>query len=194
MNESIGERWRETFLRTVRDYDTSYRLREAAEAGRLGVWTQELTKAVVITCQSMGWQAAAKNHIPNVLPIPRNEYLGLDCTAFVTGKRRWRFPIAVFELENKQHDDFIAYSLWKVLSVKSQLRLVFCYRRRSEQGLELIKHLDEEVISALDAERYNIDGQAIVVIGSRNEASTFPYGFFKWWELSSNLGRFIPFR
>jgi hypothetical protein len=38
-----------------------------------------------------------------------------------------------------------------------------------------------------------LDGTTIVTVGSRNEASTFPYGFFESWKLNSNTGRFERF-
>ena len=28
---------------------------------------------------------------------------------------------------------------------------------------------------------------------NRNQAETFPYGFFKWWRLNTNIGRFEQF-
>ena len=34
------------------------------------------------------------------------------------------------------------------------------------------------------------DGETLVVVGSRAEAETFPYGFFSWWLLDGNTGTF----
>jgi hypothetical protein len=34
-----------------------------------------------------------------------------------------------------------------------------------------------------------LDGETVVVVGSRNEADTFPNGFFQAWKLNSNTGR-----
>jgi hypothetical protein len=38
--------------------------------------------------------------------------------------------------------------------------------------------------------RLMLEGQTVVVVGCRDEAATFPYGFFKWWELENNTGKF----
>ena len=57
-------------------------LQAAALAGKLAAWTTELTGAVVETCTAMGWRAAAKGHLGQVLPVSRGEYLALDVVAF----------------------------------------------------------------------------------------------------------------
>jgi len=192
MADPLADRWYETFLRTVQAHETAGPLREAAIRSHLAKWTSILTTVVVDTCQAMGWIAAARGHRSNLLPIPREEYLSLDAVAFESaGNRRWRFPLAVFELENGSDDDRVAYSLWKVLSVRSSLRTVFCYRRDSANGVELVRHLADQVILSLGvAERMAMSGETMVIVGSRNEAATFPYGFFKSWLLDPNTGRF----
>jgi len=43
------------------------------------------------------------------------------------------------------------------------------------------------------AERAALDGETLVIVGSRNDAGTFPYGFFQAWKLNSNTGRFERF-
>jgi len=39
-------------------------------------------------------------------------------------------------------------------------------------------------------ERSQLSGEVLVVVGSRSEAKTFPYGFFKDWVFDPNVGRF----
>ena len=39
-------------------------------------------------------------------------------------------------------------------------------------------------------ERTRIGGETMLIVGSRNESATFPYGFFKEWRFDMNLGRF----
>ncbi len=139
----------------------------------------------------MGWRVSARGHKLELLPVSRSEYLGLDLMAFPEGDKEWRFPIAAMEFENSKSDDRIAYSLWKVLSVRADLRVVFCYRRKSEDGPALVKFLRDEVIQAMGLTgRMNLEGETLLVVGSRAESETFPYGFFKWWELESNSGTF----
>lgn len=43
-------------------------------------------------------------------------------------------------------------------------------------------------------DRAKIEGQTLLVIGSRSDAARFPYGFFKWWELSHNSSSFSLIR
>jgi hypothetical protein len=139
----------------------------------------------------MGWRASAKQHLLELLPIARCEYLGLDIVAFAENDKRWLFPTAVMELENSSRQDQVAYSLWKVLCVRAALRLVFCYRRQPEEGPKLVRHLRQEVIGAMGLDgRISLDGQTVVVVGTRDDAATFPYGFFTWWALDPNTAAF----
>jgi len=39
-------------------------------------------------------------------------------------------------------------------------------------------------------ERTGVGGETLVVVGSRSETTSFPYGFFKDWALDGNTGRF----
>jgi len=190
--ESVARRWLGAFMGTVKTHEASASLREAMQTGVLKYWTQALTGIVVGTFAEMGWHGAARGHRSDLLPISRSEYLALDVVTFeIAGDRRWRFPVGVFELENSSSDDLVAYSLWKVLCVRASLRVVFCYRRDANDGAELVRHLAEEVIQSMEIPtRSGLGGETLVIVGSRSEAATFPYGFFKDWTLDANTARF----
>jgi hypothetical protein len=185
-------RWKEAFFQLVQQYESANLLRDAALTENLTEWTKYLTEAVVQTCRCIGWQAAARGHELDMLPITHCEYLSLDVVAFRSGPgSAWRFPIGVMELENSPDENRIAYSLWKLLCVRSDLRIVFCYRRLSSQGSALVSYLGQEVVKALPVEdRMRLKGETYVVVGGRNDSATFPYGFFKWWQLDNNTGNF----
>jgi hypothetical protein len=189
---SIAQRWFGAFMETVKTHEGSAMLREAAERGELKHWTQALTSVVVGTFPQMGWRGAAREHKSNLLPISRSEYLALDAVAFESaGDQRWRFPVGVFELENSPADDLVAYSLWKVLCVRASLRVVFCYRRDASEGAGLVRHLADAVVRSMEIPtRSALGGETLVIVGSRSESATFPYGFFKDWTLDANTARF----
>jgi hypothetical protein len=189
---SVAQSWFGAFMETVQTDETSIALREAAISGDLKQWTEALTGIVVGTFPRMGWRGAARGHRSDVLPVPRSEYMALDIVAFETaGDRRWRFPVGVFELENSPVDDFVAYSLWKILCVRASLRVVFCYRRNAAVGSQLVRHLADQVIEAMEIQtRTEVGGETLVIVGSRSETGTFPYGFFKEWTLDTNTARF----
>jgi hypothetical protein len=169
-------------------------LKEASLDGKLGAWTKALTACVSSACGEMGWRASARAHHCELLPVRRSEYLALDIMAFTEGEKRWLFPTAVMELENSSDTDKIAYSLWKVLCVRAEFRVVFCYRKNAEEAPALIQHLRRDVIDAMSLHgRVKLEGRTFVVVGSRNDAETFPYGFFKWWELNTDTGHFELF-
>jgi len=178
--------WYESFRRTVRRSEYAEPLRHAALGRHLRQWTRTLTRAIVGTCQTLGWTAVAKEQSADVLPVPRQEYLGLDVTAFENsaGDRRpgWRLPVAVFELENREDSSAIAYSLWKVCVVRSSLRGVFCYRYHSKD----IPGLSQVLADSVMAEHPIGDDKTplVLVVGTRAKAETFPDGFFQpyYWD------------
>jgi hypothetical protein len=190
--ETLIERWRTVFFTVLESLDTSARLKEAAVVGALGAWTEHLTAAVVSVCRAMGWRAAGRGHLGDVLPVPRNEYLALDIVAFAPkAESRWPLPVAVFELENSPTLERVAYSLWKVLCVRTTLRVVFAYRRDSLEGGALMSQLTDSVIADLSIDdRLELGGETYLIVGNRGEAETFPYGYFKFWVLDPNTGRF----
>lgn len=187
----IIEKWRSLFFKTVEDPAISVALKNSALKENLSDWTSTLTKVVVLTCKAMGWRASARNNKSDLLPINRSEYLTMDVMAFPEGPRRWHFPLAVMELENQTRDEQIAYSLWKVACVRSDLRMVFCYRRNKREISDLLNHLRDNVMEIMGiAGRQKLDGDIVVVVGCRDKAETFPYGFFKWWRFDKNVGKF----
>ena len=187
----LAETWRISFDELLRRPEKAEPLKEASLEGRLGDWTAHLTGLVVESCQSLGWETAAKKHKLESLPISGQEYLSLDAIAFAAGDKGWRFPLAVFELENSRSDKRIAYSLWKVLNVLSPLRVVFCYRPDPMGGSDLMGFLRREVVEAIPLEeRSRYSGRTLVIVGSRGDSATFPYGFFKWWKLDLNTATF----
>lgn len=191
MADALPTRFRDAFFKVVQQDELAAELKQTATAANLAGWTRALTDAAVRTCHAVGWTASAKGHKLELLPIHRSEYLVLDVTAFADGEKRWRFPVAVMELENSAREDQIAYSLWKVLSVRAELRIVFCYRRNSEDIPALLRHLREEVIAAMGlAGRVKLEGATLLVVGSRSESGTFPFGYFGWWLLDTNTGKF----
>ena len=189
--KSLTQDWRRIFVRTLERSESSELLKQAAMAEALGAWTKHLTGVVVAGCEAMGWRAAAKGYLGQVLPVSRGEYLALDVVAFADSSARWPFPIAIFELENSPVDDLVGYAFWKVLCVRAAARFVFAYRLDAEEGVALVGHLNQSVIGGLSiADRMAIRGDTTLIIGNRGGSETFPYGYFKAWTLNTNTGRF----
>jgi hypothetical protein len=75
--------------------------------------------------------------------------------------------------------------------VRAVLRIVFRYRRNSDPIPALLRHLREEVVEAMGlAGRVKLEGATLLVVGSRSESATFPFGYFGWRALATNTGRF----
>ena len=173
------------FFDTVRQHEFASPLEKAALAMDMVAWTRYLTQAVIETCQSLGWQAAAKGQRLHTLPEARNEYLTIDVMAFPETQVHWPLPVAAFEMENNQ--DRIAYSFWKLLCLRSPIRVLFCYRQHSSERDSLIRMLQDEILQSMSLPP---EGDTLLVIGNRDESSVFPYGFFRWWHLNPNTARF----
>jgi hypothetical protein len=99
--------------------------------------------------------------------------------------------LAAFELENHTRDDRVAYSLWKVLCVRVGLRVVFAYRPDWERSRQLVNAVAADVVGKLTPEQHTaLNGHTVLAVGNRGEGETFPWGYFKFWKLVTNLGRF----
>ncbi len=188
--------WYETFRRILRPAEFADPLRDAALKGHLRQWTRTLTKAVVETCHAMGWIAVAKEQQTHVLPITRQEYLGLDIAAFQSSvdpkSLHWQLPIAVFELENTRDINLVSYSLWKVCAVRSNLKAVFCYCSHASEIPNLLESLSKSVMSAPRITEDKVP--LLLVVGTRAKAETFPDGFFQpyYWDPQWRRFRGLP--
>lgn len=191
----LAKSWASQFYATLgADRAAADELREAALRSDLARWTAALTTVVARSIEALGLSPTAKGFRCVVLPVKRSEYLGQDVMAFEVSGPEWKFPVIVGELENSADDNLVAYSLWKVLCVRCGLRVVFCYRPTADAGAPLVAQLAGKVVAAISIEeRTSLSGETLVIVGSRNEASTFPYGFFQAWKLNLNTGRFERF-
>lgn len=185
--------WRSAFLNVVQEPEVAAPLKTASLAEDLKTWTSCLTSAVVASCRQLGWLAAAKGHRLDELPQPGQEYLSMDVMAFPSSPAtgRWRLPIAAFELENHRTDDRVGYSLWKVLCLRTDLRVVFTFRRNWEESRRSVDAIGRDVVGSLTVpERMAVGGETALIIGNRGHGETFPWGYFKIWLLDPNVGRF----
>ena len=188
---SVAEHWRDTLFGLLRQPEHASALKQAAIDAQLKPWTTTMTAVAVESFSAMGFRAAAKGNPLDLLPVKRHEYLSLDVVAFPADGAGWCFPAAVVELENSLDDRLVAYSLWKVLCVRAKLRVVVCYRQEADVATSLVRLLRDQVIAAMPLEaRSALDGETLVVVGTRGDVGTFPYGFFKWWRLDRNTGHF----
>lgn len=176
---AIATRWTSQFFATLGDDRLAAdELKDASIRADLARWTTTLTGVVVRSFEQMGWAAAGRGYRCAVLPVKRNEYLSLDVMAFQASGSGWRFPTAACELENSADTDLVAYSLWKLLCVRCGLRVLFCYRPDSADGPAFVTSLANGVVDTMPiTERTALDGETLIIVGSRSDAGTFPYGF-----------------
>jgi hypothetical protein len=180
--------WYSAFWREVRRNPWADGLREAALAKRLKRWTALLTEVAARTCQVLGVQVAARGQAPPALPVPRQEYLGVDLLAFPAAEQpSWRKPILALELENREEPEVIAYALWKVCAVRVAWGGAFCYRREPAAIGELLRALSDGVMRPMEPEH-----DVLLVVGTRSRAEDFPDGFFKPYVWHRDFRQFRP--
>jgi hypothetical protein len=85
----------------------------------------------------------------------------------------------------------MAFSLWKVLMVRAQVRGVFVYCQDRDDIPTLVRTLTDAVIPGLS--RTALEEAApglLLVVGTRAKADDFPYGFFYEWVLNPQAATF----
>lgn len=190
MSRELVQQWRQAFMADLEVHEVADPFRQVADGRRLKEWTRLLTGSVVRSCQSIGWLAAARGHKLAPLPQVQSEYLAIDVMAFPSNSATWPPPIAVFELENSSTDDRVAYSLWKVLSVRAPVRVVFAYRRSWDEVYALLAHLEQTVIPSLSLPQRVALGDGVALVAGIRGQETFPWGYFRTWHMDTGVGRF----
>ncbi len=190
--QHISIQWRTAFDEFINRAEHANALKESSNTASLKDWTSTLSTIIFETCRKMKWYASGKGHRTRMLPVSKNKYLDIDVTAFAERPQKWQFPIAVFELEEQQKYEYIAYNLWKLLCIRVNLRVLFCYQPSAKNASSLMHYLSKEVIHALpDTENMGkSDDNTLVIIGSNGNAEAFPLGYFTWWQLDKERQKF----
>ena len=77
-------------------------------------------------------------------------------------------PRAVVELENSLNINKIAYCLWKLLCIRSPIRVLICYQNSTDMVKSLVKHLENVIWQGglLKGD----SGDLLVIIGNGNKS------------------------
>ncbi len=87
--------------------------------------------------------------------------------------------------------DRVGYLLWKVLCLRTDLRVVSAFRRDWEESCRSVDAICLDVVGSITIpERVAVTGETVLIIGNRGDSETFPCGYFKMWLLDTKLGRF----
>jgi hypothetical protein len=92
------------------------------------------------------------------------------------GRDPFVLPRVVVELENDFSHQKISYSLWKILCVRSPVRVLICYQRDKEKISKLKEHL-ENVIWQGSLTKGD-GGDLLIIIGDESRA----YKVERWRE------------
>ena len=94
-----------------------------------GKWSEKVVKILVQTAkecfEGQGIEVVAKNSPDK--KFHRSEYFNIDLIAYQNDPDNWRKPVLALEHENSQDEDWLAYCIWKLLSIDCDYRILFAY-------------------------------------------------------------------
>lgn len=96
-------------------------------------------------------------------------------------------PSQPSSLENAHAFDKVAYSLWKVASVKTRLAGLFCFRRSPDEIPVFVSQLGSDVVHRLP----DLTNELVLIAGTRSSADTFPDGYFRVFDWDRRAKRFV---
>ena len=117
-------------------------------------WTQVVTQSAVASSLAAGSIPAAKGNLLKRMPEGREELLGIDVMAFEESQGLSLFPVAALELVNSCKGDRVAFSLWKVLNLRTRDRAMLCYRPSAEEEVAHVLGIPEGDLEIRGSERH----------------------------------------
>ena len=119
------------------------------------------------------------------------EYLNIDAV-FIdnaeydlikeSGWDPFALPRAVVELENKHDKMRISYSLWKILCVRSPIRVLICYQSSRDNVTKLKQHLERVIWQG--SLMKGTEGDLLIIVGDESSWSEASWGeyfsAFEW--------------
>jgi hypothetical protein len=153
-------------------------------------WTEFIGVALDHTAAKMSLKLTRKRVAGN---LDSGENLTIDVMLF--DKSAWKklykrdsdydafiLPEAVIELENMDDKSRIAYSLWKLLCIRSPLRILICYQNNENTIDKLIMYLREVVIKG--NLKKDDKGELFIIVGNEgideNESWERYWQVYKW--------------
>lgn len=91
-------------------------------------------------------------------------------------------PRAAIELENSYSQDKIAYCLWKLMCIRTPIKILICYQSNTENLANLKDHLEKVMLKGNLTKENKAD--VIVIIGDESISDEKPwqdyYSVFEW--------------
>ena len=154
-------------------------------------WTRFMGKVMDKVAHKMKCYVARRRSAPKQ-DEHSGEYLGIDAIFIDEAEydllkendKDWDpfvLPRAAVELENSYGFNKISYCLWKLLCIRSPIRVLICYQEESEAVSASSKHL-EDVIWQGGLMR-GTDGDLLVIIGNEGVGDDASWGeYYKVFE------------
>lgn len=150
-------------------------------------WTEFIGVALDHAAAKMSLNPTRRRPVGN---LESGENLTIDVMLF--DKAAWKklykrnsyydafiLPEAVIELENIDDKIRIAYCLWKLLCIRSALRILICYQANENKIRKLIMHL-RDVVTKGNLKK-NDKGELFIVVG--NEGVAESESWERYWQV-----------
>jgi hypothetical protein len=178
-----GKLWIESFVKVMIDRG------DKGDGSTRASWTQEMGHIMDKVGKELG--CAVVRRRPDVLDKNESgEYLNIDFMFFNIkdydeGKRI--LPKVAVEHENNRNKKKIEYCLWKILCIRSPIRVLICYQSNADKVTKLRQHL-EDVIWQGSLMKGSIE-DLFVIIGDESVANKDEWDwrdYFKVFEWRSD--------
>jgi len=165
MNSKI---WLDIFFQSLKKFEEESNIDGDAE------WTALMMKVMNDMGSKMNYRVVSRH---SESKLDSGEYLGIDVMFLDKTKYSptremgvWDpfiLPSAVVEHENDYSHEKIAYDLWKIACIRTELKVLICYQAGWEQVDSLRKGLENIIISNGLMSKDN--GELLVIIGDGKE-------------------------
>lgn len=141
-------------------------------------WTDFTERVMRVIAEKFGWKVMCNNKKDEKDP-QRGEYLSIDAMFLKTKEKNQKdywpqcLPEAVVEFENSYDNDKIKFCLWKILCIRSPLKVLICYKRNEDEVKNLFNTLKEFI------EKGNLmdegAGNLLIIIGNEEAEDKTPW-------------------
>jgi hypothetical protein len=133
-----GRLWLEKFIEVWKES------KDKLDASTDEKWTESMGRVMHKVGEKLHCGVYGKDQKPQT--GRKAEYLGIDFMFFYKSEEdKWVLPIVIIEHENDFDQEKIEYSLWKILCVRSPVKVLICYQSDTNNVALLRQHLEDVI-------------------------------------------------
>ncbi|MCB2225492.1 MAG: hypothetical protein KQH53_02360 [Desulfarculaceae bacterium] len=164
--------WLERFFEKFEDDPDKY------EGFFGGAWTDKVGEIMDKIGDNLNCNVVRRRPSETKRHDESGEYLGLDFVFLdKSDSVDWpsMLPRIIIEHENKRDKNYIAYCLWKLMCVKSPVKILICYQGKDVTAEELKRHLEEFLLRGNLMDTSSCELMVLIGVDSREESTWREY-------------------